>query len=131
MTTERTATASIAGTEANKEIVRRVFETFRSGNVDAFDDLIVPNYVQHNPQVENGLEPVKGFFGQAGPIDLTVHKLVAEGDIVMAHVEYRTFNSAIVDIFRVIDGRIVEHWDVAQPIAETTASGNDMFSQLS
>jgi predicted SnoaL-like aldol condensation-catalyzing enzyme len=37
-----------------------------------------------------------------------------------------------VDIFRFNqDGKIIEHWDVTQPIPETTASGNDMFSQLS
>jgi predicted SnoaL-like aldol condensation-catalyzing enzyme len=39
---------------------------------------------------------------------------------------------AVVDIFRLNDeGKAVEHWDVLQPVPETTASGNDMFSQLS
>jgi predicted SnoaL-like aldol condensation-catalyzing enzyme len=48
------------------------------------------------------------------------------------HSNYKTFNMAIVDIYRLNDdGKIIEHWDVTQPVPETTASGNDMFSQLS
>jgi predicted SnoaL-like aldol condensation-catalyzing enzyme len=51
---------------------------------------------------------------------------------VAAHSHYETFNMAGVDIWRFDeDGKAIEHWDVLQPIPETTASGNDMFSQLS
>lgn len=118
--------------EQNKQIVARVFDVFRSGDVSGFDDLIAEDYKQHNPQAANGLEAVKDFFRQIGPVDVDVHRVIAEGDLVAVHSHYKTFNMAGVDIFRVgPDGRIVEHWDVLQPIPETTASGNDMFSQLS
>jgi predicted SnoaL-like aldol condensation-catalyzing enzyme len=122
----------MATSEQNKQTVARVFDAFRAGDVDAFDDLIVEDYVQHNPQAGNGLQAVKDFFAPLGPVDVEVHRVIAEGDLVAVHSHYKTFNMAVVDIYRVNDdGKIIEHWDVLQPIPETTASGNDMFSQLS
>jgi predicted SnoaL-like aldol condensation-catalyzing enzyme len=124
------------GTEAieqhnNREVVKQLFEAFRAGDTEAFDELIAEDYVQHNPQADNGLEAVKNFFAPVGPVDVEVHRVVAEGDLVAVHSHYKTFNMAGVDIFRINDaGKIIEHWDVLQQVPETTASGNDMFSQL-
>ena len=121
----------MADTERNKQTVARVFDAFRGGDVDAFDDLIAEDYVQHNPQADNGLQAVKAFFAPVGPVDVDVHRVIAEGDLVAAHSHYKTFNMAGVDIWRFNDdGKIIEHWDVLQQVPETTASGNDMFSQL-
>jgi predicted SnoaL-like aldol condensation-catalyzing enzyme len=118
-------------TERNKEVVARLFDAFRAGDWDAFDDLIVEDYAQHNPQADNGLEAVKEFFRPVGPVDVEVYRVIAEGDLVAAHSHYKTFNMAGVDIWRFNDaGKIVEHWDVLQQVPETTASGNDMFSQV-
>ncbi|HET8915867.1 MAG TPA: nuclear transport factor 2 family protein [Propionibacteriaceae bacterium] len=122
----------MATSEQNKQTVARIFDAFRAGDVDAFDDLIVENYLQHNPQAVNGLQAVKDFFAPLGPVDVEVHRVIAEGDLVAVHANYKTFNMAGVDIFRLDeDGKIIEHWDVLQPIPEATASGNDMFGQLS
>jgi hypothetical protein len=55
----------------------------------------------------NGREAAKAFFGSAGPVDVEVHRIIAEGDLVA-----------------------VQHWDVLQQVPETTASGNDLFIQL-
>ena len=120
-----------ADVEANKAIVRRVFDAFQAGDTRALDQLIVADYIQHNPEVPDGLQAVQSFFGGLGPVDVELVRLVAQGDLVFAHSHYRTFNAAVVDIFRILDGRIVEHWDVIQATPETTASGNDMFKQLS
>jgi predicted SnoaL-like aldol condensation-catalyzing enzyme len=118
--------------ERNKKTVKRLFEAFRAGDTDAFDDLIVEDYVQHNPQAGNGLQAVKEFFAPVGPVDVDVYRVIAEGDLVVAHSHYKTFGMAGVDIWRFDeDGKIIEHWDVLQTVPETTASGNDMFSQLS
>jgi predicted SnoaL-like aldol condensation-catalyzing enzyme len=120
----------MATTEQNKQTVGRLFEAFRAGDIDAFD-LIVEDYVQHNPQAGNGLQAVKEFLGPVGPIDVEVHRVVAEGDFVVVHSNYKTWNMAGVDIFRLNgDGKIIEHWDVLQQVPEATASGNDMFAQL-
>ena len=122
----------MATSEQNKQTVARVFDAFRAGDVDALDELIVEDYVQHNPQADNGLQAVKDFFAPLGPVDVEVHRVIAEGDVVAVHSHHKTFNMAVVDIFRLNDnGKIIEHWDVLQPIPETTASGNDMFSHLS
>jgi predicted SnoaL-like aldol condensation-catalyzing enzyme len=122
----------MAEIERNKQVIRRLFDAFGAGDTDAFDELIVEDYVQHNPQAGNGLQAVKEFFAPVGPVDVEVHRLIAEGDLVAVHSHYKTWNMAAVDIFRLNeDGKIVEHWDVLQPVPETTASGNDMFSQLS
>jgi predicted SnoaL-like aldol condensation-catalyzing enzyme len=118
--------------ERNKDVVKQLFDAFRAGDTDAFDELIVEEYVQHNPQAGNGLQAVKEFFAPVGPVDVEVHRVIAEGDLVAVHSHYKTWNMAGVDIFRLDDdGKIVEHWDVLQQVPETTASGNDMFSQLS
>lgn len=118
--------------ERNKEVVERLFDAFRAGDTDVFDELIVEEYVQHNPQAGNGLQAVKEFFAPVGPVDVEVHRVIAEGDLVAVHAHYKTWNMAGVDIFRLDDaGKIIEHWDVLQQVPEATASGNDMFSQLS
>jgi predicted SnoaL-like aldol condensation-catalyzing enzyme len=122
----------VAQTERNKQTVARVFEAFRAGDTDAFDDLIVEDYIQHNPQAGNGLQAVKAFFAPLGPVDVEVYRVIAEGDLVAVHSHYKLWNMAGVDVFRLNDdGKIIEHWDVLQQVPETTASGNDMFSQLS
>ena len=121
----------MADTERNKRTVAQVFDAIRSGDVDAFDELIVEDYVQHNPQAENGLRAVKDFFANIGPVDVEVYRVIAEGEFVAAHSHYKTFNMAGADIWRLNDdGKLIEHWDVLQELPETTASGNDMFSQV-
>ena len=118
--------------QQNKQTVARLFEAFRAGDVEAFDELIVEDYIQHNPQAGNGLQAVKAFFAPIGPVDVEVQRVIGDGDLVAVHSNYKTWNTAGVDIFRFNDdGKIIEHWDVLQPVPETTASGNDMFSQLS
>ncbi|WP_458114123.1 nuclear transport factor 2 family protein [Arthrobacter sp. R1-13] len=121
----------MTSTESNKETVARLFDAFRAGDTEAFGELIVDNYKQHNPMLGDGLQAVKSFFAQFGPVDVEVHRVIAEGDLIAVHSHYKTFNSAGVDIFRFSDdGKIIEHWDVLQEVPATTASGNDMFSQL-
>ena len=68
---------------------------------------------------------------QTKTVDVDVRRVIAEGDLVAVHSNYKTWNMAGVAIYRLNDdGKIIEHWDVLQQVPETTASGNDMFSQL-
>jgi predicted SnoaL-like aldol condensation-catalyzing enzyme len=108
------------------------------------DERIAEHYIQHNPLIPNGSAPIRGFIeslaGVQQPI-ITVKRAIAQGDLAVVHSHY-AFSStgeldggrgtAVVDIFRFgPDGKIVEHWDVVQAVPETTASGNDLFEQLS
>jgi len=121
----------MASSDSNKETVARLYDAFRAGDTQALGELIVDDYKQHNPLVADGLQAVTAFFAQFGPVDVEVHRVIAEGDLVAVHAHYKTLNSAAVDIFRFNDdGKIIEHWDVLQEVPTATASGNDMFSQV-
>jgi len=73
---------------------------------------------------------------ESGPLEAEVARVVALGVLIFVHVHYPDAplgDNGVVDIFRVDDRRITEHWDVFQPTvpASESPSGNDMFSQLS
>jgi predicted SnoaL-like aldol condensation-catalyzing enzyme len=92
-------------------------------------------YIQHNPQAPDGTEAfiafVRGFAGQFPELSLEIKRVIAEGDLVVTHGLIKTSpddrGMAAADIFRLEDGKIVEHWDVVQPVPETAANDNTMF----
>jgi predicted SnoaL-like aldol condensation-catalyzing enzyme len=96
-----------------------------------------PRYIQHNPFAEDGAEGLKKFiewrrqkFPQSKSV---VKRAFADGDYVILHVhsvrEPGTLGVAIVDIYRMENGKVVEHWDVIQDVPEgsKTKNGNGMF----
>src|ERR671929_74104 len=94
-----------------------------------------PKYLQHNPGAPDGIEGFRGFVNflkEKFPNSKSeIKRVFAEGDFVILHVhavrEPGTRGRAIVDIFRLENGKIVEHWDVAQDIPEKAANSNGMF----
>lgn len=93
-------------------------------------------YIQHNPNVPNGATAFygyfEGFFRDNPQSHATIHRVIADGDLVALHVHSQETpddpGRAIVDIFRVENGKIVEHFDVIQSVPDTpTANGNTMF----
>jgi predicted SnoaL-like aldol condensation-catalyzing enzyme len=101
----------------------------------AASELIGPNYIQHNPNAADGPEGLRAhvemlradFPESRGEIQASY----VDGDRVILHVHSRRTpddrGSAIVDIFRIADGLVVEHWDVVQPIPETAGNGDALF----
>ncbi|MEJ2631262.1 MAG: ester cyclase [Acidihalobacter sp.] len=121
--------------ERNKMLVADFYaKVWNAYDVTALKDFVAEDYVQHNPHVANGRAPLEAFLGpmfeNLPEGRFTVARLVAEGDLVVAHTLFQATaedsGTAVVDIYRVVDGRLVEHWDVKEEVPETTANGNPM-----
>ena len=122
--------------EANLKLVQRIYDEVL-GPIDPgpVDEIFAPSYIQHNPNVDTGSEALKAMLvrAKARSPDAVhiVKRLIADGDLVAAHVHViftpGERGLAVVDIFRIEDGKVAEHWDVAQPIPETAANTNTMF----
>jgi predicted SnoaL-like aldol condensation-catalyzing enzyme len=101
----------------------------------AFEEWVHPDYVQHKPTLPDGREPVirflEGLVERFPDRVFTIYRVIASDDLVAVHYhsqaspEDRGF--AVVDIFRVEGCRMVEHWDVVQPVPAETANDNTMF----
>lgn len=91
------------------------------------------SYVQHNPQIADGLDglgaAVEALAEQGLSLDYnTRHRTVADGEFVLVQSD-GDFGGPVVyyDIFRVDSGKIVEHWDVIQPVPADIPHGNGLF----
>lgn len=124
------------GLESNKQTVLDFYEAgLNNKDFEAASKYVGARYVQHNPLIADGIEGLKAFLGylkETFPqLRAEVRSIFAEGDVVIAHVHGVRVpgqrGSAIVDIFKLEDGKIVEHWDVMQPIPEDAAHQNGMF----
>jgi predicted SnoaL-like aldol condensation-catalyzing enzyme len=101
----------------------------------AFKTYVGATYKQHNPLVPDGIEPSVAFFSkrfETNPQAINeIKRVIADGHLVAVHVHSRSNDSdrgrAIVDIFRVENGKIIEHWDVIQPVPENAQNNNTMF----
>lgn len=128
--------AADATLEANKKTVVEFYDAaINRKDFEVASKFFGPRYVQHNPNAPDGIEGFKvflGFLREKFPQSRSEIKRVwAEGDYVILHVHaVRTpgaRGSAIVDVFKLENGKIVEHWDVIQEIPEKAANTNGMF----
>lgn len=101
----------------------------------AFRECVSDSYVQHNPLAPDGAAASQEFLSawvrQLPAPSLTIHRTIESGDFVAVHshlkVDDNDRGTALIDIFLLDGGRIVEHWDVAQPVPEKMAHQNGMF----
>jgi predicted SnoaL-like aldol condensation-catalyzing enzyme len=123
--------------EANKRIIREWHELAidQRKPEEAVAKYLGPHYRQHNPGAGDGPEPfiqaVKRIAHNFPDFRMETKRIIAEGDIVVLHshlvLKPGHRGSAVVDIFRLENGKIVEHWDVVQEVPETSANNNTMF----
>ncbi|MBR7959463.1 nuclear transport factor 2 family protein [Burkholderia sp. AU19243] len=122
--------------EANRRTVLAFYEKgLNEKDADAALAYVGDQYVQHNPNAADGRDGFRKFVAFLRDTYPQSHSEIkrsfVDGDYVILHVhavrEPGTRGSAIVDIFRLAHGKIVEHWDVNQPVPEHAANGNTMF----
>jgi predicted SnoaL-like aldol condensation-catalyzing enzyme len=97
--------------------------------------LIGDRYVQHNPNAPDGIEGIKAHIEMLQrdyPQNRgEIKRAFSRGDLVALHVHSKRApelrGNAIVDMFRIEDGKVVEHWDVVQAVPEQAQNDNTMF----
>jgi predicted SnoaL-like aldol condensation-catalyzing enzyme len=106
-------------------------QIFNKGQADLLPSLVSGPYIQHNPLFPNGLDGIIDYIKQAGRIPCEVKRIAIGGDLAFVQVRYLDWGgqeTAGVDIFRFdADGKIVEHWDVLQPVPAASNNANTMF----
>jgi predicted SnoaL-like aldol condensation-catalyzing enzyme len=128
--------AAAADAEANRKVVLDFYEKgLNQKDADAAIALMGDRYVQHNPNAPDGPDGFRKFIGFLREKFPNSHSEIkrsfVDGDYVILHVhavrEPGARGNAIVDIFKLENGKIVEHWDVVQAISENPANSNTMF----
>ena len=122
--------------QLNKQNVLDFYEKgLNQKDADAALKYLGTTYKQHNPTAADGPEGFRKFIAflkeKYPQSHSEITQVFVDGDYVILHVhavrEPGTRGNAIIDIFRLDQGKIVEHWDVSQAIPEQTVSGNAMF----
>lgn len=129
--------ARAASPDNSKELVTAYFRMmFQDKNVEnAMQTYVGKNLIQHDPYLPDGAAAMTDFFlpyfEQHPQASAEIKRVIAEDNMVVVHSLWKDTpedaGQAMVDIFRVEDGKIVEHWDVSQDIPENPANKNGMF----
>lgn len=122
--------------EANLRLVTEMYhKVLIAMDSSAVDQYIAPDYVQHSSLAEPGVAALKAFLdhvrAESPDARQTIHRSMVDGDMVAMHVHVERFPGdpglAVVDIFRVRDGMIAEHWDVLQDVPANPVNPLPMF----
>ncbi|MFI5844506.1 nuclear transport factor 2 family protein [Catenuloplanes sp. NPDC051500] len=123
-------------TEANRALVTGFVENvLKGGKVDMLTDyLSTESYAQHNVGIGDNLDGLGAALTALAEQGVTmvydtVHKVIAEGNFVLTVSEgsFGPTRTAFYDLFRVENGKIVEHWDLTPEIATDLPHGNGLF----
>jgi predicted SnoaL-like aldol condensation-catalyzing enzyme len=120
-----------------KQIVEKFSQQFfiEKNYKQAYLDWVAPDYVQHNPIATDGrdkaIEALGPVFAANPDLKVDIKRIVGDETQVAVHyhstMKPGTPGFAAVDMFRVKDCRIVEHWDVIQPMPTRSANDHPMF----
>jgi predicted SnoaL-like aldol condensation-catalyzing enzyme len=128
--------AFVADLARNKELVLAFYKKLiGEKDYEGARRYMGAEYRQHAPYAADGHAGVAEWvrkFKEAFPQHhYEVKKIIAEGDLVVLHLHGKSglhpFGESVIDIFRIENGKVVEHWDVIQPIPESADNANSMF----
>lgn len=99
------------------------------------DDFIAEDYLQHSSLAEPGREALKRWLDfvrkETPQATQKIYRILTQDDYVTSHQHVTRWPGdpgfAVMDIFRIEQGKIVEHWDVVQEIADNPVNPNSMF----
>lgn len=120
-----TVTRDLEKTQSNKELVRKfVDDILVNGRMDKLSGYFDgDNYIQHNPQIGNGLSGLGAALQAMAKQGITmkydhIHKVLGEGNFVLVVSEgsFAGKPTSFYDLFRVESGKIAEHWDTIETI---------------
>jgi predicted SnoaL-like aldol condensation-catalyzing enzyme len=123
--------------DLNKKTVVAFYDAaINDKDFEAASAYLGDKYIQHNPLAADGPEGLKAFLDFAkenlSSFKVEFKRVLADGDFVIVHAHATSGQpedrgNAVMDIFRLENGKVVEHWDVIQPIPETARNENTMF----
>lgn len=123
-------------TTQNREIVEDFADIFyRQKDVArAFQKYVSEEYIQHNPNILNGpkaaIEALSPMFSDP-QTRFSVKRILVDGDMAMIHVHAQrdstVLGGVVADLFRLSEGKIVEHWDILQEIPQQRKNPNTMY----
>jgi predicted SnoaL-like aldol condensation-catalyzing enzyme len=93
------------------------------------------NFIEHSPHISDGREGLFNIFlsryKKYPQLSMSIKRSASEGELVWLHLHVKrtpdSLGAALIHIFRMKDGMIIEHWGVGQPVAENPKNNNTMF----
>lgn len=108
-------------------VVTATTRLFGNRDLSAIDEFFGPSYIQHSTVAADGVEGLRALVENLPEgFRYEPARVISDGDLVALHGTYHGFGPdplVAFDIFRVADGRIVEHWDALAPVVTETVSG--------
>ncbi len=97
--------------------------------------MLADDFIQHNPKIPTGrrgfIDSYSAVVAHHPGLHSQILRSAADHDLVWTHVHVTdasgTYHMALINIFRIAAGKIVEHWDVIQPVPDNAANTNTMF----
>ena len=132
---EKMNAAQTKKTEINKQLVTKAYQRiFGELDAAAVDEFMSKDFLQHNPTIADGQNGVKALVQMLITRGVPKQKIefrhiIAEGDIVILHSRYGMAGKEwrFIDIYRVENNKIVEHWDAMMQMPEKRANNNPIF----
>ena len=119
----------------NKQLVTTAYQRiFGDLDTTAVDEYMSMSFIQHNPNTPDGPEGVKQLLQMLVSQGVAKQKIefkhvIADGDIVMLHSRYEMAGTEwrFIDIYRLENGKLAEHWDAMMQMPEKRANNNPLF----